>query len=407
MLFRSGSFEKIRELSVAGTDQLFVMHWTCLSLVAIRPILAGSREVRIGAMEAMEAMELTAEEDDTGNKDVLAAAQKIDETLEKASDCLKRLYEALRMTEDLTEVKEILGGHESEISELEQINIEASNGFPVRWVDFGIECTQNAIDRESHRIASQIPGVLDDLDLATYSLSYPVDLARYPFSHPVDLAPSSFSHAVELSCNPLKVQLLQPWQALRSMCSPTATLRSILEGQGDVDVYKELLENLKSLGSRDWPRISGWQSDHMQRQLWRLQDLGHEGGLGFTVELFFIALSQLLSTYSSKESHSALYTGTFRAIASDWSKHKNSLVTQKYLLDIAWRRRWEFAVCYPTYISDEFLLLLGNIFEGQTGPHIDETEMRFKYNSLGPDRRRFRDRLLIILARPQAQSLAS
>ena len=381
-----GSFEKIRELSVAGTDQLFVMHWTCLSLVAIRPILADSWEVWHGAMRAIA---WGAEEDDTGNNDALAAAQKINKTLEKASDCLKQLYQALCKTEDLTEVKEILGGHESEISELEQINSEAGNRLADKWVDLGIYFTQNAIDRESHQIASQIPGVLDDLDKA----------------------PCTFSHAVELSCNPLKLQLIRPWQILRSMCSPAATLRHILEGQGDADAYKELLENLRSLCERelgDLFRVSGWQGDEMQRQLCRLQDLRDEGGLGFTVELFFLALSQLLSASSSKESHSALYTGTFRAISSDWSKHKDSVVTQNYLLNIAWTRRWAFITRYPTYISDEFLLLLGNIFEGQTGPHIDKTRKRFKYfDCAGSDRCRFRERMLMVLARPQAQSLAS
>jgi hypothetical protein len=42
-----GSSEKIRELSLAGTDELFVMRWTCLSLVAIRPILADSHGVQV------------------------------------------------------------------------------------------------------------------------------------------------------------------------------------------------------------------------------------------------------------------------------------------------------------------------------------------------------------------------
>ena len=31
-----GGFERIRGLSLAGTDQLFVIRWTCLSLVAIQ-----------------------------------------------------------------------------------------------------------------------------------------------------------------------------------------------------------------------------------------------------------------------------------------------------------------------------------------------------------------------------------
>jgi hypothetical protein len=43
-----GGFEMIRELSLAGTDQLIVMHWTCLSLVAIRPILADTQIVKCG-----------------------------------------------------------------------------------------------------------------------------------------------------------------------------------------------------------------------------------------------------------------------------------------------------------------------------------------------------------------------
>ena len=42
---------------------------------------------------------------------------------------------------------------------------------------------------------------------------------------------------------------------------------------------------------------------------------------------------------------------------------------------------------YPAYIIDEFLLLLGNIFEGQTGPHIDKARQQFKcyimYDSRG------------------------
>jgi hypothetical protein len=48
----------------------------------------------------------------------------------------------------------------------------------------------------------------------------------------------------------------------------------------------------------------------LRRQLWRLQDL-RDDGLGFTVELFFLALRQLLSNSVSRESHFALFVGTF------------------------------------------------------------------------------------------------
>jgi hypothetical protein len=370
-----GSFEKIRELSLAGTDELFVIHWTCLSLVVIRPILAGNRDIPFWAGRAMESF---AEADDTGNKDALAAAQKINETLQKAGGCLLQLYDALRKTEDLTEeVKEILRGHESQISELEQINIEFDQRLEL--VDSRVFDLQNAINEDSHQIISQFPGVLDDFDLH--------------FQQPIP-----FSRFIELSRDPRKLQFIRPGKTLKSMCSPALTLRNILEGQGDADAYKEMLESLID--------FSGWHGDEMQRQLWRLQDLDEGGGLGFTVELFFLALSQLLSTSSSEKSHCALYTGTFRAITSDWSKHKYSLGTQKLLLDIAMSRREEFAKHYPAYIVDEFVLLLGNIFEGQTGPHIDRARQRFESIPCH-FRGRVLEMVLRILARRQAQSLAS
>jgi hypothetical protein len=373
----SGSFEEIRELSLAGTDELFVTRWTCLSLMAIRPILADNRVMQFLARQAMKSF---ATADDTGNDDVLATAQKINETVRKARDCLFLLRHALRNTEDLTEeVKEILRGHESQISLLEQINIEADR---LGEVDYQIFYTQNVLNDDSHQILSQFPGVLDDFDLDNQ-------------------APLPFSRLLELSRDPRKLQFIRPAQTLKSMCSPALTLRSTLEGQGDADAYKEVLRNLKKIDS-----LSGWQGNEMQRQLWRLQELRDGDGLGFTVELFFLALSQLLFTSSLKESHSALYTGTFRAITSDWRKHKDSAATQKLLLNIAMSRDYDFWGDYPAYIVDEFLLLLGNIFEGQTGPHIDKAKQQFEsYRRFDPTR--FTGGVLEVLSSGQAQSLAS
>jgi hypothetical protein len=376
LLGEIGSFEKIRELSLAGTDELFVTRWTCLSLAAIRPILASNLEAQFRARQAMEQF---AEADDTGNKDALSAAQKIDETIKKARDCIFRLHDVLGMKEDLTEeVTEILRGQESEISELERINIEADR---LEWVDADIFTVQSAVYCYPHQIISQIPGI------------------EVPNREPIPV-----SRFVKLSSDPHKLQFIRPGRTLKSMCSPFLTLRNILEGQGDADAYKELLKNMKSL--RPFPHQRRAEFDEMQRLLWRLQDLRDGGGLGFTVELFFLVLSQLLSTSSSKESHSALYTGTFRAITSDWSKHKHSLGTQKLLLDIAMSRQWELNVTHPVYIVDEFLLLLGNIFEGQTGPHIDKARQQFEtFGTMGP--LMFSERVLKVLTREQAQSLAS
>jgi hypothetical protein len=48
------------------------------------------------------------------------------------------------------------------------------------------------------------------------------------------------------------------------------------------------------------------------------------------------------------------------------------VVHKNLLLDIALSRNHEFDRHYPAYMADEFLDLLGNIFEGQTSSHIDK-----------------------------------
>ena len=212
-------------------------------------------------------------------------------------------------------------------------------------------------------------------------------------------APLPFNRLVDLSRDPSSLHFTRPRQTLKSMCSPSVTLRNILGGQWDADGYKELLKNLEK-----FPFFI-WNGDVMQRQLGHLQDLGHGGGLGFTVRLFFLAFSQLLSTSSSRESHSALYTGTFRSITSDWSKYKDSLGTQEQLLDIVTSLQWHFCEYYPAYIVDEFLLLLGNVFEGQTGPHIDRASQQIESFEVY-DSRGFKERMLRVLTPGQTQSPA-
>jgi len=131
---------------------------------------------------------------------------------------------------------------------------------------------------------------------------------------------------------------------------------------------QELLQNLK-----EFCYSFKWWRDETQRQLLRLQGLRDGGGLGFMVDLFFLAFEQLIFTSLSTKPHSALYTGTFRAITSDWSKHKHSLGTQK-----------------PP-------------FEGQKGPHVDEAAQEFE-SSQGFSQ--LRERLLsVIIALPRVQEL--
>jgi hypothetical protein len=64
----------------------------------------------------------------------------------------------------------------------------------------------------------------------------------------------------------------------------------------------------------------------------------------------------------------------------------------------------EFDAHYPAYIVEEFLLLLGNIFEGQTGPHIDEARQQFE-SFIRYRPRRFTEGVLRVLT--SGQSVAS
>jgi hypothetical protein len=153
---------------------------------------------------------------------------------------------------------------------------------------------------------------------------------------------------------------------------PHQIFRSILWHHDDHLIFGAKLLTAKG---KDIEWMVSWHANLnglFQRQLWRLQDLRDGGGLGFAVENFLLSFKQLSSTSPSQDSHSALYIATFRVITSDWRDYRHSLGTQKILLDaVASEQGIVHRFDYPTYITDELLVLLGNVFEGQTGPHIE------------------------------------
>ena len=116
----------------------------------------------------------------------------------------------------------------------------------------------------------------------------------------------------------------------------------------------------------------------MERQLWRLEDLGRGGAFGFTLELYFLSLRQILSTFTSspREIDISFFIGAFKKITFDWEQAKGSCGTLQIILnlvcDIAIRDRGIFSnYTYPGYITEELLELLGNMIEGKTTPCID------------------------------------
>ena len=383
----TGTAEKTRDSSSVETDGPFVMRWTCLSLLIIRSTLDRSASLREKARLAVETL---AGEDDTGDDRALASAQNIDGTLRNAWSSLLQLNNALIQPRvDGEQVTSILRHYEPQVSQLENILIDVDR---LSRVDQQVLDVQSFIVTTSQGIIHQLPGVqFDDFDSET---------------GPVPVQPSDL---VERSDQYVRLgQFIFPGQALKSICSLGPTFRTALDGMWNADAHRELLENVKG-----FLQVPTWKENLLQRQLWRLQDLRDGGGLGFTVELYFLTLKQLLSIppSSSNESHSPLYIGAFRAISSDWAKYKYSLGTQKLLLDMILPSHGiisEFR--YPTDVTDEFLELLGNILEGQGGSHLGDAMQVLSapdiyYASYGDEQDAFRANVLRVITKALAPVL--
>ena len=380
LLSEIGEVETMRESTPARSDQLFAMRWTCLSILAIRRTL-NEEWLTMPATWAVMSFALLQSEDGTADERALRNVQKIDESFGKAWKCLRELYVALfyprgtNLTED--QVREILRNHVYQIAELERIKVEAD-----RIQDVNISNLQHGMDRVTHKLTEQLPGVQFDV----------------PRTEPVPL-----SQALELFSASVKPQLILPRQRLQSLCSIGPKLRDIIEGRNS-EPYSVTIESLKVL--ERVPTRAKLAGHLMERQLWRLHDLRHGCGLGFTVEVFFLALRQLLSVSSLKEPYIALFIGTFRAITSDWERRRESFGTQQVLLnlvcDLAAQDRGIFSgYAYPSYITNELLVLLGNMLEGEQGPHIDKAirELRAARLWLHGERQSFLDKVLEVITR--------
>ena len=352
LLGEIGSVEKAQESSSVGMDEPFVMRWTCLSLIAIRPILEGDKTLQSYAGLAVKAFKQYQDEKGTDDEQAEKNAQKIDETFEGTWAYQRQLYYALFRHGNPTveQAHDILHDHEPQLSELERVKIEAER---MRDADLWIDLVQDTVLCTTHGIVRQLPGTDD-----------------FPSDH------ISFSQVLNLFVDPLKIQFIPLRRSLDGLCSLCPKFRAILDRKEEGLGYQATLKALETFA-----KAPIWQNGLLRQQLWRLQDLRDGGGLGFTVELFFLALRQLLSNSLSRESHSALFLGTFRAITSDWPKHKRSLGTQKMLLVMV--APFDGVISrfnYPSHITDEFLVLLGNVLRGQTGSHIDHAVQEFSTN---------------------------
>ena len=372
-----GVDQKVRELSSKGKDQMFVMRWTCLSLVAIQPVLASDLDLYDLAGWAISS--LTEDQGHTGEN------QTQTRTIKTFYNALEELSDTLVLSGNVTEAeaRKILSNNKSLISTLRDIGEQYDDS-----ADWWIQVVQRGVVKATHRITCQLPGIKFD-DPATESVH--------------------LSQPNESYCDHHKFQFMSPWHRLKRISEVAHTFHNIIEGQWNNVAFKEGIKDLQEVLSlvRDDPL-------RRKREVWRLQDLHEGGGLGFTVELFFLALRQLSYTSSSGQSHSALLIGTFRGITSDWRKYKKSLGTQKLLLDWVVSDNgiiFDATNIYPGPIVDAFLKLLANVFEGQGGSHIDDTVKELTEKSNSPwvisTRREFYSKALRFISLAGAQGSSS
>ena len=362
--------EFIGEYHIApGSDGLFAARWTCLSFVIVHRGMVNHDRMRLDARLAIDDLSRFGMEDDgeqTNNGDndenAIKNAQRIDNYFESARQfCVDGLRRAFRPSEvGITEdqVRETLArDHEVDISLLEHIALSADE-------------VAN-IDRLMSGINTSICALASGLVLGVRGTN---------FDHFLELIqPSQFFNPSPFPT--FATQLIFMRQRLRLLCSYSSKLRDIIDGRGN-GAYQEILESLGILWAEsDKPNNRNWsvvcRRHLMERQLWRLQDLRDGGGFGFGVEFLFLVIRQLLTIPLPPDAHSSLIVGTFRAVTSNWRQHKHSIGTQRVILNLVCDMSIPHhgLVCdtiFPRELTDELLVLLGNMVEGRSGSHIDE-----------------------------------
>ena len=363
VLRKVGEKERTNDPLTIISNPLFAVRWTCLSLVAIWKMADANmlQELAKFALDGFARLHTDYGPDTMMSLE--AIAERIDGYLMKAWAPVVDLHlafdsEPWSLKRTTSDIITILNSHEESILELERIANEAAG---VEDLDWRISFSQERMDGVMHGLMQRLPGVFFD------KLKSP--------------APIMISEALgfpSVGTTPIPPRFIFPGQQINSLCSLGQRLRDIIEGQ-DIESHEETLKSLESL--REIP-VSYLGLKHLtKRQLWRLLDLRDGRGLGFTIELFLLAVRQLSSTPSPSELEVAkvLYTGTFEVITSDWEKSKKSAGTQRILLDILCdlviRSRGVFSdFSYPPYTVAMLLDLVGKMVEGHEGlnSHINE-----------------------------------
>jgi len=346
-----GNAENTRNVSATSLNRSFATRWTCISLVATRKMLH-SYEIRRYANGALLILGAFSHEGGfIPSETAVNNAKKIDCQLAAAWDCVEELLKAYNNLKEedrrVDVIDRIFRRHKPELKEIQ----DGADRMKLVQVDERISRLQKQIDRVTHNLIRRLPGITFD------DLSGPVPIGQ----------------VFDFLSNPIRPQLIYMSQRLLGLCTLTQK-RSGHGYQGTIKILKTIEKTLPTM------RAVVQQHHLMERQLWRLQDLSIGGAFGFTLELYFLSLKKILSTYTSPPGEIHIL-GAFKAITSDWEQFKNSPGTLQIILnmvcDIAVENRGILSnFTYPEYITKELLELLGRMVEGQddcdTDPALNE-----------------------------------
>jgi len=215
----------------------------------------------------------------------------------------------------------------------------------MKLVDMRISDLQSKIDKFTHNLTRQLPGVVID-------------------DH---IGPTPIAEVFDFLAGPVQPQLIYFSQRLLGLC--TLSQKRSSKGHRETTRILKAVEEIPShLRSED----GVMERKLMERQLWRLQDISIGCAFGFTLELYFISLKEILSAFTSRppDAYITFYVGAFKSITSDWEQFKDTLGTLQIVLnlvcDVAMSHRGIFSnYIYPDFILKELLDLLGKMVEGQ------------------------------------------
>lgn len=390
VLSEVGDKEKTNNPLTIRSTPSFAVRLTCLSLVAIRKMVEDNglrlQEPAKFALDGIARFQA-----DYGyhqdSMTLMAIAQRVDDYLTMAWAFVLDLhleFESWSRNRTELDIKQVLNSRRESILELERIAIETRG---LDEVDWHFTFLLNTVDATTHKLIRRLPGVF--------------------FDEPKPARPIMISEVFDFPSvenTPVPPQLIPPGRQIQSLCTLGRKLRDIIEEQ-NTESHEETLRSLESL--RKIPVSLPGLNYLMKRQLWRLLDLRDGHGLGFTTELFFLAIRQLelSSTSSLSELKEVYYTGTFKVITSDWKNCKNSVGTLRILLelvcDLVIGSRGAFSnFSYPPYIVEMLLELVGNMVEGHERfhGHIDDIIQELEeVNFRNPMNNDLRDKALNVI----------